>query len=139
MRGYKIALRGPDGSEHRRVDFSRDRNEAPPKVGDSLSGTLSPHPKGWEGVELFKEGTTSTSPAGGAGGSRDERGERIERQVAVKSATRLVSAWIAAGKIEKEDAAIAAVGAFTDDVLAIIREEKKAEPSTEGTDADIPF
>jgi hypothetical protein len=80
------------------------------------------------------------------GGNGGDRTEAIERAVAVKSATALVSARITAGELKGEEAATAALKAMVDDILEIVKGDaeqasgKSPEPAKAAeTDSDIPF
>jgi len=127
------------GTTHQ-VTFLQKPASPVPAIGDTLEGTVEESQYGLK----FKRAWKNNGGSFGGGGGYSDLDARIERQVAVKSATRIVSAWIAAGKIDKQDAAIAAIGAFTEDVVAIIRDDKKkaegkAPAKTETVDSDIPF
>lgn len=141
MRGYKVALRDPNGAEHRKVDLSRKRDSEGPKVGDVLTGTLSPHPKGWEGVEIFREGSEDSIETSTGTPSSTSKDRSILRQVSGKIAARLTSALVESGAVKSRDEAMATFASLIDEVYSVVTEEsteKKAE-TTKGADDDIPF
>jgi hypothetical protein len=80
----------------------------------------------------------------GGGGYSKDREESIDRAVAIKSATQLVSARIMAGELKGEEAAQAALEAMTIDIIALVKNDKAEEgkapdqPAAKSDD-DIPF
>lgn len=110
-----------------------------PAVGEKLTGTVT---KNEYGLRFRK-----ASKFNGNGYSGNNREDSIDRAVAVKSATEIVSARIRSGEIKGEDAPVAALAAMTEDILAIVKNsfEKAAEGKAQEAkkaaepDSDIPF
>ncbi len=119
------------------AEFMQKPDTPLPADGESLTGTIT---KNQFGLQFKKD-----RPAGFGGGYGGNREESIDRAVAVKSATSIVSARITAGELKGEEAATAALAAMVEDILAIVKGDKAdpkpvAEaPTSAKTDDDIPF
>lgn len=123
------------------VTFLQKPDTPVPAAGDELNGTVEQSQYGLK----FRKASPYSSNGNGGGYSRD-REESIDRAVAIKSATEIVSARITAGELKGQEAAQAALAAMTEDILALV--VKKAEgsgkddkPKAEApkADSDIPF
>lgn len=110
-----------------------------PSDGEQLEGQVEKTQYGLK----FKR-ASKFNGNGGNGYSKD-REESIDRAVAIKSATQLVSARIMAGELKGEEAAQAALEAMTVDIIALVKGDKAAEGKAEepkkaaDPDSDIPF
>lgn len=114
------------------VTFLQKPESPLPDVGSTLTGNVEQTQYGLKFKREWKQ-------QGGGGGNRDEE---ISRAVAVKSATSLVAAQISAGTIKEDDAAIAALSSFTEDIFAVLTKsaEKPEGKAPEVTSDDgIPF
>jgi len=121
------------------VTFLQKPSSPVPAAGDTLEGTVTKDQYGLK----FKRAWNGNN---GGGGYSKDREESIDRAVAIKSATQLVSARIMAGELKGEEAAQAALEAMTIDIIALVKgdkaEEGKAPEQTAAaakSDDDIPF
>lgn len=119
------------------VTFLQKPETPVPAAGDELNGTVEQTQYG------LKFRKASPYASNGNGGYSKDREAAIDRAVAIKSATELVSARIMAGELKGQEAAQAALEAMTEDILALVKQEPgKAEtPKAEApkADSDIPF
>lgn len=104
-----------------------------PAPGELLTGTVE---KTQYGLRFRKASKFN----GNGGGYSKDREDAIDRAVAIKSATELVSARIRAGEIKGEEAPVHALAALTADILEIVKGESgKAPKPAPSADTDIPF
>jgi hypothetical protein len=141
MRSYTINLEGSDGQAAMNVELAQKQTTTPPAPGLTLEGTID-----WEGKfgPKFKKEQGQFSGGGGgsapspSGGKRDPgQQDSIERQVALKSAVELVSAF-SLPEIEKLDSEYTKVllTGFFEHVLALIQNTELPRPVTT-TDAPV--
>lgn len=131
-------LENGDGKQAE-VTFLQKPETPVPAAGDELNGTVE---QSQYGLKFRK-----ASPYGsnGTGGYSKDREESIDRAVAIKSATQLVSARIMAGELKGQEAAHAALEAMTVDIISLVKGDKAAEGKAEepkkpvDSDSDIPF
>lgn len=128
------------GTSHQ-VTFLQKPASPLPTPGDTLEGTVEESQYGLK----FRRAWKNNGGNFGGGNFSKDREESIDRAVAIKSATQLVSARIMAGELKGEEAAQAALEAMTVDIIALVKGDKAAEGKAQqpkkaaGTDSDIPF
>lgn len=122
------------------VTFLQKPETPVPAAGDELNGTVE---QSQYGLKFRK---ASPYSGNGNGGYSRDREEAIDRAVAIKSATEIVSARIVAGELKGQEAAQAALAAMTEDIVALVTKKADSEgkadkPEAEApkADSDIPF
>lgn len=145
-RTWTISVKDQNGNEIRKVKWDRGQNDPAPQVGDTIEGSVDPHPR-FDDAKIFNAGASapSTSSAPAQAGTGGDRSRSIERQVAAKTAGVIVSAMIGAKMVDSPQAVAAEIKAMTETVVAAI-DGKTEAPKTEapkaetgGVDDDIPF
>lgn len=123
------------------VTFLQKPETPVPAAGDELNGTVEQSQYGLK----FRKASPYSGNGNGGGYSRD-REDAIDRAVAIKSATEIVSARIVAGELKGQEAAQAALAAMTEDIVALVTKKADSEgkadkPEAEApkADSDIPF
>lgn len=146
----RIAVRDAGGERHTKLELTRPASQPMPSVGDSLQGSIMPHPK-FDDLRRFVEGAGGeAAPATNGGGgtqtpAETSRTESIERQVALKVAGVVVASYVGQGAIKPEEFGDY-IDKFTQAGVDALRGRKEPEGKPEekaegGTDidSDIPF